>query len=147
MKLRVLAASAALVGIAAAANTAQAGYKPDDRSYGPGEATGAPAKLRRKALRHAPYRDCCGVYRFVYAESWYGFKRVVAPVRRAELGDQVRLPGGSWVYCEFSCEYTLRKQSLDFWEGVTGQGQNVSPGYFRKDFYIDDYGHRRGYLF
>ena len=143
MTFRMLAIGAALAGSIAATQMAEAGYKPDRDD---GARVEAPLKLRRKAARR-PYRDCCGVYRFVYAESWYGFKRVVAPVRRAELGDQVRLPGGTWVYCEFSCEYTLRKQSLDFWQGASGEGDSVSPGYFRKDFYIDDYGQRHGYLF
>jgi hypothetical protein len=123
---------------------AQAGYKPEERYYGGADGYGDAPLKRRKG--RVPYRDrgCCGEpYRFVYAESWYGFKQVVAPVRRAELGEQVRLPSGNWVYCEFSCEYTLRKQSLDFWEGATKQGDSVSPGIFRKTWDLDDLGRRR----
>jgi hypothetical protein len=139
MILRAIVTGAALLGLAAAAH-ADTTYKPDRGD------SGAPLKHRRHAHRHAPYRD--GAYRFVYAESWYGSKRVVAPVRRAELGEQVRLPGGTWVYCEFSCEYTLRRQSLDFWQGQgAGGSDQVSPGYFRWDFYVDGWGHRHPYLF
>lgn len=139
MKFLWQAAAAVGFGLVTSLASAQSGYKPNERYYGP---NGEPyyegsVKSKRKKHRGAPWREAEG-YRVVYAESWYGFKKVVAPVRRAELGDQVRLPGGTWVYCEASCEYTLRKQSLDFWEGVTGDGDTVSPGYLRKDFYLDD---------
>jgi hypothetical protein len=142
MKLRTIVIGAALFGVAGGADAAGVAYKPDQDN--------APVRKHRRTAHRAPYRECCGEgYRFVYAESWYGFKKVVAPVRRAEHGDEVRLPGGTWVYCEFSCEYTLRRQSLDFWQGqgAGGQSDQVSPGYFRKDFYIDDWGRRHGYLF
>src|SRR5437868_4656319 len=66
----------------------------------------APRKTRHKAARRAPYRNCCvDGYRFIYAESWYGQNKVIAPVRYADFGEQVRIPGGTWVYCEWSCEY------------------------------------------
>lgn len=88
----------------------------------------APRKYGRKK---APYR---GEYRFILVESHFGHGSVVAPVRMARLGKQVKLPGGSWVYCEITCEYTVRRMSLDFWEG---QGQGfTSPGYFRWHFYL-----------
>jgi hypothetical protein len=142
MILRAIVTGAALLGLAAAAH-ADSSYKPDRGDARP------PLKRKRHTARHAPYRECCGeVYRFVYAESWYGFKRVVAPVRRVPLGDQVQLPGGTWVDCEFSCEYTLRRQSLDFWteQGAGGNSQ-ASPGYFRWDFYVDGWGNRHPYMF
>jgi hypothetical protein len=139
MILRTIVTGAALLGLAASAYAGS--YQPDQ----PDRAQAEPLKRHHRA-HGAPYRDCCGPYRFVYAESWYGFKKVVAPVRRAELGDQVRLPGGAWVYCEFSCEYTLRKQSLDFWQGQgAGGSDQVSPG--RWDFYVDGWGHRHPYMF
>jgi hypothetical protein len=139
MILRAIVTGAALLGLGGAAY-AETSYKPDR-----GEEA-APIKRKHRSAHGAPY--CCGVYRFVYAESWYGFKKVAAPVRRAELGDQVRLPGGTWVYCEFSCEYTLRRQSLDFWQGQgAGGNDQVSPGYFRRDFYVDGWGHRHPYSF
>ena len=137
MILRAIVTGCALLGLAASAYAGITNIPTRMRGD-----PGAPPK------HGAPYRDCCGPYRFVYAESWYGFKKVVAPVRRAELGDQVRLPGGTWVYCEFSCEYTLRKQSLDFWQGQgAGGGNRVSPGASRWDFYVDGWGHRQPYMF
>ncbi len=137
MRFRILAIAAFLLSSAVfAVSSFAAGYKPEERYERQDERAG-PAPYKSKRARHAPYRNCCEGYRFVYAESWQGFKRVVAPVRKARLGEEVRLPGGSWVYCEFSCEYTLRKQSLDFWEGVVKQDDSVSPGLFRKDFYLD----------
>lgn len=72
-----------------------------------------------------------GVYRYVYAEETFGGDRVSAPVREGEFGDQVRIPGGNWVNCEISCEYTLRKLTVDFWDGQTNKF--VSPSYFRRD--------------
>ncbi|MEM8744719.1 MAG: hypothetical protein AAGF14_08815 [Pseudomonadota bacterium] len=65
----------------------------------------------------------------VTAYSDYGNGQVTAPVRRAEFGYQVKLPGGPWIYCQRNslfiarileyaspCSDTLRRQSLDFWE-------------------------------
>jgi hypothetical protein len=61
---------------------------------------------------------------YVTARSDYGNGTVRAPVRQGQFGYQVKLPGGSWIYCTqagfFSrshpCADTLRRQSLDFWE-------------------------------
>lgn len=66
---------------------------------------------------------------YVTAYSDYGNGQVSAPVRRAEFGYQVKLPGGPWIYCQRNslfiarileyaspCSDTLRRQSLDFWE-------------------------------
>lgn len=76
-----------------------------------------------------------GVYRYIYVESDYGPRRASAPVRHSALGDQVKIPGGTWVDCEITCEYTLRRLSVDFWED---QGRHVaSPGYLRYDIDID----------
>lgn len=94
--------------------------------------------------RHGPYAGEPSVYRFVYTESNYGGKRVAAPVRAAPLGDQVRLPGGSWIDCEITCEYTLRRVSIDFWEDQTRK--TTSPNYFKYDFEVDTGRfHRRRY--
>ena len=54
-----------------------------------------------------------GVYRHINVESNYGSRRVVVPVRHTRLGDQVKLPGGSWVDCEVTCEYTVRRLSVE----------------------------------
>lgn len=40
---------------------------------------------------------------------------ISAPVRRTPRGDEVRLPGGSWVPCGFNCYFTLRNATVDFW--------------------------------
>ncbi len=64
---------------------------------------------------------------FVTAYSRYGNGAVSAPVRAAQFGYQVKLPGGAWLYCENNsllfgryrpCSETLRRQSLDFWETI-----------------------------
>jgi len=36
-------------------------------------------------------------------------------VRRGPRGDEVRLPGGTWVPCSFNCYFTLRNATVDFW--------------------------------
>ncbi len=59
-------------------------------------------------------------YRYVTAVSNYDVnERITAPVRRTRLGDQVKLPGGPWVYCEVTCRYTLRRQTIDFWNTLS----------------------------
>ena len=54
--------------------------------------------------------------RVVVAESRFGNGVVAGPVRWQRLGPQVRLPGGTWVYCRRSCAETLRVETVDFWE-------------------------------
>lgn len=53
---------------------------------------------------------------YVYAESRFGNGRVSGPVRDTARGRQVRLPGGSWIYCRATCTDTLREETVDFWE-------------------------------
>jgi len=91
-------------------------------------------KCKGHACRHAPYAEEQG-YRYVRAEATIGGKSVIAPVRPGPWGDQVRTPGGNWVDCEITCEYTLRRLTVDFWDGQ-GKGM-VSPGYLRFDVDID----------
>ena len=55
----------------------------------------------------------------VTAKSQYGNGYVTTPVRKAQFGYQVRLPGGLWYDCEIYCGYTLRRESLDFWETLS----------------------------
>src|SRR5687768_14926478 len=50
----------------------------------------------------------------VVAESRFGNGVVAGPVRWQRLGPQVRLPGGTWVYCRRSCAETLRVETVDF---------------------------------
>jgi hypothetical protein len=40
---------------------------------------------------------------------------ISAPVRRLPKGDQVKLPGGAWVWCGINCYHTLRNATVDFW--------------------------------
>jgi len=113
--------------------------------------TGTAQAPHRMARRHPPYRnsECCGeVYRYVYAEAWYGNQKIVAPVRRAGCCDQVQVPGGAWIDCVFSCEITIRKMQLDYWQDQgAGYNKELSPGYPRADFYTNAWGFRRGYMF
>lgn len=81
-------------------------------------------------------RDHGPVYRHVRAESWYSSRAVVAPVRQGPHGDQVMTPGGNWYDCEITCEYTLRRVYLDFWENM-GPDEPTYPGYFRFEFTLD----------
>ncbi len=127
MILRPIVIAAGLFGIAAASEAAELGKTP-----GPGAAS----------------QECCEPYRSVYAEFWYGDRKVVASVRRGPLGDEVELPGGIWVACQLSCEYTLRKQTLRYLESQgAGSGSEVAPAYPRADSYVDGWGQRWGYLF
>jgi hypothetical protein len=64
-------------------------------------------------------------------------------VRHGPTGDQVRLPGGTWLNCEITCEYTLRRTSVDFWEDQ--QNKYTSPNYLRYDINIDSGTVRRRY--
>ena len=106
------------------------------------------AELGSKPHIPAPGQDCCEPYRYVYAESWYGNRKFVAPVRHGPFGDEVLLPGGEWVGCQLSCEYTLRKQTLEYLESQgAGSGSQVAPAYPRADSYVDSWGQRHGYLF
>ena len=127
MKRRSLVIAAATFALAAAAHAAEIGNRPE-----PG----------------APDSACCEPYRYVYAEFWYGARKVVAPVRRGPVGDEVQLPGDIWVRCQLSCEYTLRKQTLDYLESQgAGSGSQFAPAYPRADSYVDSWGYRHGYLF
>lgn len=84
-----------------------------------------------------PRMDEPGVYRYIYVESNYGGKKAVAPVRHGPMGDQVKLPdGGAWIYCEVTCEYTLRRQSVDFWDDQ--QNRYTSPNYLRYEIDLTD---------
>lgn len=39
-----------------------------------------------------------------------------APLRETRLGPQMRLKGGTWVYCRGDCRDSLREDTVDFWE-------------------------------
>jgi hypothetical protein len=59
----------------------------------------------------------------VTACSDFGTKCIPARVRDTPLGPQYLSRGGAWTWCEYTCEDTLRRATVDFWadqEGVTG---------------------------
>jgi len=57
-----------------------------------------------------------GAYPHITVTSQYDpTQSVSAPVRRLPKGDQVRLPGGAWVWCGINCYHTLRNATVDFW--------------------------------
>ncbi len=73
----------------------------------PFSATNADARQRR----HQPAGD------YVTALSRHSNGQVSGAVRGTDLGPQVQLPTGRWVYCRRSCSETLRVESIDFNEG------------------------------
>jgi hypothetical protein len=54
---------------------------------------------------------------YVTAVSRHFNGQVTGAVRGTDLGPQVQLPTGRWVYCRRSCSETLRVESIDFNEG------------------------------
>ena len=106
----------------------------------------AAAPLRHK---HAPRQAAPEgeVYRHIYAEAWYGNRKVVAPVRHVGCCDQVQLPTGEWIACEFSCEISMRKMPLWYWQDQGAGYSHVAPGYPRADHWTDGWGNKHGYLF
>jgi hypothetical protein len=131
MKGHIVRSFLSMAGISAAAMLAFAG-------------AAEAGKCRGRNCAPPPYAEEPGVYRHVRAEATTGGQVVVAPVRAGEWGDQVRTPGGNWVDCEITCEYTLRRLTVDFWDGIGGS-RTITPGYFRYDIDLDT-GHvrRRG---
>ena len=65
-------------------------------------------------VRHGPA--------YVVADSRFGNGTVRGAIRATNLGRQVQLPGGGWVYCKRSCSETLRAETVDFWEAQQGPG-------------------------
>lgn len=64
--------------------------------------------------KRAPSDDAA--YTYITVSSQYDPSQTIsAPVRRLPQGDQVRLPGGTWVWCGINCYHTLRNQTVDFW--------------------------------
>ena len=54
----------------------------------------------------------------VTAFSHDGNGSIKAPYRNTDVGYQVRLPHGTWVYCKTSCSETLRVNTIDVWAKV-----------------------------
>ena len=59
---------------------------------------------------------------YVTVNSFYNPGTVTGPIRQGRLGLQVRLPGGTWLYCERTCGDTLRDNTLDFWNQYENRG-------------------------
>ena len=83
-------------------------------------ATLTPSEAGWRRDRNADIQDG-----WVTANSRFGNGSVSGPVREARHGLQVRLPGGSWVYCRTSCSETLRVSTVDQWEN---QGSMIGAG-------------------
>jgi hypothetical protein len=57
-----------------------------------------------------------GAYPEITVQSdYYPSQTISGAVRRGPRGDEVRLPGGTWVPCGFNCSFTLRNSTVDFW--------------------------------
>ena len=64
--------------------------------------------------RRQPFADPAYPHITVQSEL-YPSETISAPVRSGPRGDEVRLPGGTWVPCGFNCYFTLRNATIDFW--------------------------------
>jgi hypothetical protein len=74
-------------------------------------AVAGPASADR--MRRAPVDPA---YPHITSQSeYYPADTVTGAVRRGPRGDEVRLPGGTWVPCSFNCTFTLRNATIDFW--------------------------------
>jgi hypothetical protein len=96
-----------------------------------GLASVAEAGKRNKAER---YED--EDYGYVTSRATIGGKEITAPVRPGPYGrPQVDIGHNTWVDCEITCEYTLRRHTVDFWD--FDGGRTASPGYFSYDVDLD----------
>ena len=48
--------------------------------------------------------------------SHFGHGCVTAPIRTAQFGQEVRLPGGTWIGCAQDCKTKLTDETVDFWD-------------------------------
>ncbi len=55
-------------------------------------------------------------YGSVQSCSNYGHGCMTAPVRRTSVGEEFRMPGGTWIGCRQDCKTAVREEALDFWE-------------------------------
>jgi len=75
-------------------------------------------------------------YAYITVESRYGTGTVTGAVRQGPNGRlEVRLPGGTWLECGQSCHETLRRETVDFWQGRGyPRGGSDGPGYLNFRF-------------
>jgi len=64
----------------------------------------------------------------VTAESRFGHGSIEGKVRGTNLGPQVQLPSGIWIYCRRSCSETLRVETIDFFEANTNSPPQPGQG-------------------
>lgn len=69
--------------------------------------TGADAQSRNRRSDDGAVVKACSIY---------GNGCTSAPVRRGSAGQELRLPGGTWVSCRMDCKTALREETVDFWE-------------------------------
>jgi hypothetical protein len=55
-------------------------------------------------------------YGSVQSCSNYGHGCMTAPVRRTSVGEEFRMPGGTWIGCRLDCKTAMREEVLDIWE-------------------------------
>ncbi|MFN3623701.1 MAG: hypothetical protein ACK4TP_06510 [Hyphomicrobium sp.] len=78
----------------------------------------AAATLAMAGSAYAGPRAVSKVLGYVTAHSHDGNGSIRAPYRATDVGYQVRLPHGTWVYCKRSCSETLRVNTVDVWANV-----------------------------
>ncbi len=68
-------------------------------------------------------------YEMITVQSQEDFRTVTVPVRAGRNGYEVRIPGGTWLECEYSCAYTVQNEYLDEFTCGTVFGEGgCSPG-------------------
>lgn len=76
----------------------------------------AGAALCAVALFGLPTPASAQAYREITVQSdIYPSRTISGAVRAGPRGEEVRLPGGTWVPCGFNCAFTLRNATIDFW--------------------------------
>ena len=85
----------------------------------------AAATLAMAGSAYAGPRAVSKILGYVTAHSHDGNGSIRAPYRATDVGYQVRLPHGTWVYCKRSCSETLRVNTVDIWEN---EGRMVGAG-------------------
>jgi hypothetical protein len=74
---------------------------------------------------------------YAVAESRNSGKVIAAPVRRSAATGRLefRMKNGTWIECGRSCNDTLRRTTVDFWDSKDpGGGGSNGPGYLRYRF-------------
>lgn len=68
-------------------------------------------------------------YDMITVQSQEDFRTITVPVRQGRNGPEVRIPNGTWLECEYSCEYTVQNEYLDLFTcGTVFNEGGCSPG-------------------